>query len=276
MVAAAAAAAEQQEKIRWYELEEDDGVDLDFLHPLRGGIGPDDIGIRKVMDYRFDDEGKKIKFTATTGVRKLSRGAIQRPSWSKFDGAMKEDASSRFITMGSPEAIHLECAHTPGSKAEEPSASGSRLAMERKGDSALMVCGTCGKKDLATQNKSFVGRFPTADGPAEPSICQICMRPNDAMWRRNDEASVRVTNLPEDTRECDLINLFCPFGLIICADLAVDEKADSRSLFGIVEYGQREDAEEAISWLDGYKYDDRTLRVEWATPSPPICDCPAG
>uniref|UniRef100_A0A0A9E194 Pco079325 n=1 Tax=Arundo donax TaxID=35708 RepID=A0A0A9E194_ARUDO len=116
------------------------------------------------------------------------------------------------------------------------------------------------------QIETFVDRPPTTDGLAEPPICQICMRPVDVIRRRNAEASVRVTNLSMDTRECDLVDLFCPFGLINHAYLAVDEKADSSTRFGIVDYDQSVDAEKAISWLNGFPYDNLILQVEWATP----------
>jgi hypothetical protein len=44
-------------KIRWGELEEDDGGDLDFLLPPRVVIGPDENGFKKTIEYLFDDDG---------------------------------------------------------------------------------------------------------------------------------------------------------------------------------------------------------------------------
>ncbi|PPS02633.1 hypothetical protein GOBAR_AA18030 [Gossypium barbadense] len=46
-------------------LDEDDGEDLDFLLPPKQVIGPDENGIKKVIEYKFNDEGNKVKITMT-------------------------------------------------------------------------------------------------------------------------------------------------------------------------------------------------------------------
>ena len=112
------AAAAAQQKIRWGELEEDDGGDLDYLLPPSVVVGPDENGIKKVIVYKFDDDGNKVRVTTTTRVRKLararlSRSAIERRQWPKFGDALKEDAGSR-LTMVSTEEIILERPRAPG------------------------------------------------------------------------------------------------------------------------------------------------------------------
>ncbi|KXG23428.1 eukaryotic translation initiation factor 3 subunit G [Sorghum bicolor] len=111
------AAAAAQQKIRWGELEEDDGGDLDFLLPPWVMVGPDENGLKKVIEYRFDDDGNKVRVTTTTRVRKLaqpclSRSAIERRQWPKFGDALKEDAGSR-LTMVSTEEVLLERPRAP-------------------------------------------------------------------------------------------------------------------------------------------------------------------
>ena len=108
-----------QSKLRWGELEEDDGEDLDFLLPPRQVIGPDDNGIEKVIEYKFNDDGNKVKITTTTRIRKLakarlSKRAIERRSWAKFGDAVHEDVGSR-LTMVSTEEILIERPRAPGS-----------------------------------------------------------------------------------------------------------------------------------------------------------------
>lgn len=105
-------------KVRWGELEEDDGEDLDFLLPPIQVIGPDANGLKKVIEYKFNDEGHKVKITTTTRVRKLanarlSKRAIERRSWPKFGDAVHEDVGSR-LTMVSTEEIILERPRAPG------------------------------------------------------------------------------------------------------------------------------------------------------------------
>ena len=106
-------------KVRWGELDEDDGEeDLDFLLPPKQVIGPDENGVKKVIQYKFNDEGKKVKITTTTRVRKLakaqlSKRAVERRSWLKFGDAVHEDVGAR-LTMVSTEEILLERPRAPG------------------------------------------------------------------------------------------------------------------------------------------------------------------
>ena len=105
-------------KVRWGELDEDDGEDLDFLLPPKQVIGPDEHGIKKVIEYKFNDDGNKVKITTTTRVRKLakthlSKRAVERRSWPKFGDAVQEDVGAR-LTMVSTEEIVLERPRPPG------------------------------------------------------------------------------------------------------------------------------------------------------------------
>lgn len=176
-----------------------------------------------------------------------------------------------------------------GTKAEESKVAGDNLAQLGKAGAVLMVCRTCGKKgdhwtsrcpykDLAPQTDAFVDKPPASDttvaapGGGKAAYVPPSMRPGaerasgSDMRRRNDENSVRVTNLSEDTREPDLLELFRPFGAVTRVYVAIDQKTGMSRGFGFVNFVNREDAERAISKLNGYGYDSLILRVEWATP----------
>ncbi|KAI7732633.1 hypothetical protein M8C21_006725 [Ambrosia artemisiifolia] len=288
---------EPAHKPRWGEIdEEDDGSDYDFLLPPKQVIGPDEHGIKKVIEYKFNDEGNRVKITTTTRVRKLanarlSKRAIERRSWAKFGDAVHEDVGAR-LTMVSTEEIIFERPRAPGSKAEESNASGDPLAQMSKGGAVLMVCRTCGKKgdhwtskcpykDLAQPSETFVENpnpNPTdagASGPSKggayvpPTMRAGAARPAAGgadMRRRNDENSVRVNNLSEDTREPDLLELFRPFGTVSRVYVAMDQKTGMSRGFGFVNFVRREDGERAIAKLNGYGYDNLILSVEWAAP----------
>ncbi|CAN0923674.1 Eukaryotic translation initiation factor 3 subunit G [Linum grandiflorum] len=281
-------------KLRWGELE-DDGEDLDFLLPQKEVIGPDDNGIKRVIEYKFNEDGNKVKITTTTRVRKLakarlSRRAVERRSWAKFGDAVHEDVGAR-LTMVSTEEILLERPRAPGTKAEENKMGGDNLSQLGKAGAVLMLCRTCGKKgdhwtsrcpykDLSAPTESFIDKPPTSsDGaggaaaaPGKASYVPPSMRPGaersvgSDMRRRNDENSVRVTNLSEDTREQDLKELFLPFGHVTRTYVAIDQKTGVSRGFGFVNFANKEDAERAILKLNGYGYDNLILRVEWATP----------
>ncbi|XP_075493906.1 uncharacterized protein LOC142531596 [Primulina tabacum] len=282
-------AATRPSKIRWGELEEDDdGEDLDFFLPPKQLIGPDANGIKKLIEYKFDGDGNKVKITTTTRIRKLanarlSKHAVKRRSWSKFGDAVHVDVGSR-LTMVSTEEIVLERPRAPGTKPEE-----NKAPVDPLGQGVLMVCRTCGKKgdhwtsrcpykDLNQQSESFMDKPPlenlsTTTGPPKGTYVPPSMRPGvntertgTDTRRRNEENSVRVTNLSEDTREPDLLELFRPFGAVSRVYVAVDQKTGTSRGFGFVNFVSREDAERAINKLNGYGYDNLILRVEWAAP----------
>ncbi|XP_027109509.1 uncharacterized protein [Coffea arabica] len=282
--------ANQPSKLRWGELDEDDGEDLDFLLPPKQVIGPDDNGIKKLIEYKFNDEGNKIKITTTTRIRKLanarlSKRAVERHSWPKFGDAVHEDVGSH-LTMVSTEEIILERPRAPGTKQEEVKVVGDSGQIGKPG-AVLMVCRTCGKKgdhwtskcpykDLAPPSEGFVDKpaseattaaaNSTKGAYVPPSMRAGAERSGTEMRRRNEENSVRVTNLSEDTREPDLLELFRPFGPVSRVYVAVDQKTGISRGFGFVNFVNREDAERAINKLNGYGYDNLILRVEWAAP----------
>ena len=109
-----------QKKFQWCELvDEDNGKDLDFLLPPRQVIGPDERGVKKVVEYKFDDEGNEVKKTTTTRVQKLaktqlSKRAMERRAWPKFGDAVHDDVGAR-LTMVSTEDIFLERPRPHGS-----------------------------------------------------------------------------------------------------------------------------------------------------------------
>ncbi|KAJ4893356.1 eukaryotic translation initiation factor 3G1 [Raphanus sativus] len=279
-------------KFRWGEMDEDENDDLGFLLPPKQVIGPDENGLKTVIEYKFNDQGNKVKITTKSRVRKLAsarlnKRAVERRSWPKFGDAANEDASNHHLTMVSTEEIALERPRPPGTKAEE--SKGDSLSQLNNQSAVLMVCRICKKKgdhwtskcpykDLAEPTDVFVDKPPTRETSAssgKPAYVPPSMRQGadksasgSDMRRRNDENSVRVTNLSEDTREPDLMELFHPFGAVTRAYVAIDQKTGVSRGFGFVNFVSREDAQRAINKLNGYGYDNLILRVEWATPRP--------
>ncbi|GAU50280.1 hypothetical protein TSUD_349300 [Trifolium subterraneum] len=272
----------EQTKVMWGELEEDDGENLDFLLPPIHVIGPDENGIKKVIEHKFDDDGNQVKITTTTRTRKIanarvSKRAVERRSLPKFGDAVHEDVGSR-LTMVSTEEIVLERPKPIGSQKEVATA--DPLATT---GAVLMQCRNCGKKgdhwtarcpnpksDLSQPSEVFVDN----DKPATSNTGRYvppCMQPGAGKTgvsdrKRNDENSVRVTNLSEDTTEPDLHELFRPFGSISRVYVANDKITGMSRGFGFVNFVSREDAQRAINKLNGYGYDSLILKVEWATP----------
>ncbi|KAF2587429.1 hypothetical protein F2Q70_00037499 [Brassica cretica] len=290
-------------KFRWGEMDEDD--DLDFLLPPKQAIGPDENGLKTVIEYKFNDEGSKVKITTTSRVRKLAsarlnKRAIERRSWPKFGDAANEDAGGR-LTMVSTEEILMErprapCkvlffAHDLDHKRHFDLIGLVTFDLNLRTESDSLTChkkgdhwtSKCPYKDLAAPADVFTDKPPTgetftvsaAPGTGKAAYVPPSMRAGadrsaggSDKRRRNDENSVRVINLSEDTREPDLMELFHPFGAVTRVYVAIDQKTGVSRGFGFVNFVSREDAQRAINKLNGYGYDNLILRVEWATPRP--------
>jgi len=81
-----------------------------------------------------------------------------------------------------------------------------------------------------------------------------------------DQSTLRVTNLSEDTTEQDLSDLFRRFGHTSRIYLAKDRLTNRSRGFAFINYTSRESAQAAIDKLNGHGYDHLILQVEWAKP----------
>ena len=79
-----------------------------------------------------------------------------------------------------------------------------------------------------------------------------------------DEYTVRVTNLPEEATEDDLMQLFKPFGKVNRVFLAKDKTTQASRGFAFVNFQNKDDAQRAIWGVNDYGYNHLILKVEWA------------
>lgn len=73
-----------------------------------------------------------------------------------------------------------------------------------------------------------------------------------------------MTNLPEETQESDLRDLFTPFGTVTRVYLAKDKTNQTSKGFAFITYSEKKDAQKAIDCVSGYGYYHLILKVEWA------------
>ena len=85
--------------------------------------------------------------------------------------------------------------------------------------------------------------------------------------KRDEQPTLRVTNLSEDATEADVSELFKRFGHISRVFLARDRETGFCKGFAFVSFTMREDAQRAQEAIDGRGYDNLILRVEWAKSS---------
>lgn len=84
---------------------------------------------------------------------------------------------------------------------------------------------------------------------------------------KKNSFQVVVGNLPYETRNPDLLQLFQSFGHVISADVAVDQDSGCSARFGFVNFATREAAQSAIERVNGIDYHNFVLRVEWSSPT---------
>ena len=79
-----------------------------------------------------------------------------------------------------------------------------------------------------------------------------------------DDFTVRVSNLPEEATETDLMELFKPFGKVNRVFLAKDKNKQISRGFAFVTFLNKDDAQRAIWGVNDYGYNHLILKVEWA------------
>ena len=76
-------------------------------------------------------------------------------------------------------------------------------------------------------------------------------------------------NLSYNVSSSDLEQLFSQFGTVVSAQVIADRESGRSKGFGFVEMGSDEEAQSAISALDGTEQDGRALKVNEAKPREP-------
>ena len=268
--------------------------------PPKQVFGPDKDGIKTIVEYKVE-QGQKVKVTKKVRVSKkqvsTSRGVFERRNLAKFGEAVGLNAEQERTTMSMTEDIYLERVKTSkdNTRKDENFDQLQALATTK---ALLRMSGISGKPDgpaFGAETKAYKVPMSVRRGPGElppgeggpsalgkpgsgqyvpPSLRAGASSVGETMRTRRDENSVRVTNLSEDTKEQDLVELFGPFGAISRIYIAYDRETRESRGFAFINFVRREEAQRAINKLDGYGYDNLILRVEWAAPREPRPDQP--
>eukprot|EP00795_Rhopilema_esculentum_P010748 gene10748-19535_t len=261
------------------------------MPPLNEFIEDD---IKTIIEYKRNDEGKKVKITRVYKLenRKVPKSIAKRKMLKKFGEASRDnphgpDPSTTYVA----EDVFLKFVFNKeeaSNQDDDPlkKLQGQKIVKCRvcKGDHWTTKCpykdslSSLQQKeesDKAATQKDPARQAPVASAPGgQPSkYVPPSLRGGDGapkrgetmQGRRTDEAAtVRVTNLSEDTLESDLQELFRPFGQISRIYLAKDKITNQSKGFAFISYLRRDDAARAIKALQGYGYDHLILNVEWA------------
>ena len=272
-------------KNRWGDLLEDE----EPLPPTTQS-GPDAKGIITKVEYFRNDKGDLMKRTIKSRVVKVEKkmykaASERRANWHKFGDAAVERPTDA-ITSRAPEDVPFERLKSKKQSKEEKQKEDFQVANAGDNKSAAMYLRELlHKKRMERQllaakglleveappdeSQGEGGSLPSAGskgGYVPPSLRNRGNAEGDAMQKRRDENSVRVTNLSEDVVEQDLSDLFGRFGHVQRIFIAKDRETGESRGFAFVNFVRREDAQKAIDTLDGFGYANLILSVSWATP----------
>lgn len=259
-----------------------------------------DDNVITIVDEHANDEGKKVKITRkikkTLIKEYVNKSVAGRKKWQKFGEAKGNSPGPDLSTTTIGEQIFLKLSTTGKHGAESPEEvdankkkqmllSKKILCRVCRGDHFTLKCPY---KDTIKPIQDFASDLQDASKKilpvtepltTEPSSSDKYVPPNirsgaskstgssDSMRERRDDASIRVTNLSEDTTEGDIQDLFRKFGSISRIYLARDRETNVCKGFAFVSFNSREDASRALNAINGYGYDNLILRVEWARSS---------
>ncbi|CAG8497045.1 1897_t:CDS:2 [Racocetra fulgida] len=242
----------------------------------------DENGIKTVVEYKTNDDGKKVK------------------KWSKFGEERGKKVGPDLSTTSIGEQVFLKLS-TNGKHADKDEDLGASKKKHKqilcrlcKGDHFTTKCpykDTLPPLDEISNtipdaskesetfaellNYLFCSSAPAAE-PTQPDAtgggkyippslrAGATKGSSDTFKERKDDATIRVTNLSEDTTEGDIHDLFRRFGGISRVYLARDRETNVCKGFAFVSFQMREDAAKALQAINGYGYDNLILRVEWA------------
>ncbi|CAM4343466.1 unnamed protein product [Leuciscus chuanchicus] len=284
-------------KPSWADQVEEEGDEGSLPSPKETVKG----NIKTATEYKIDEDGQKVKIIRTFKIetRKASKAVARRKNWKKFGNSEFDQPGPNVATTTVSDDVFMTFISSKEDlnaqdQDEDPmnKLKGQKIVSCRicKGDHWTTRCpykDTLGpmQKELAEQLGLSTGEKEKAAGtepePAQPvqsktgkyvppSLRDGGTRRGESMQpnrRADDNATIRVTNLSEDTRETDLQELFRPFGSISRIYLAKDKNTGQSKGFAFISFHRREDAARAIAGVSGFGYDHLILNVEWAKPS---------
>ncbi|CEG69608.1 Putative Eukaryotic translation initiation factor 3 subunit G [Rhizopus microsporus] len=280
-------------KASWADEYEDDE------ESFQPQIYTDDDGNKVIIEYRDNEDGKKVKVTrkirSKLVTEHVNKAVAQRKKWTKFGEEEGRKPGPDLSTTTIGENIPLKLKSTVGKNVEavaEEEAKSKIQAQAKTKNIACRICkgehftSKCPYKDTMQPLDEIASTIEAvkldttvdairseASSPAPSKYTPPHLRNKGPTTgetmreKRDDSATLRVTNLSEDVTDSDIYDLFNRFGNIARVYLARDRETNLCKGFAFVSFGNREDAERAQQAINGYGYDNLILRVEFARSS---------
>ncbi|KAI9490936.1 eukaryotic translation initiation factor 3 subunit G-domain-containing protein [Zychaea mexicana] len=291
-------ASVQPSKHSWAdEIEEEE----DAFQPK---VFTDENGIKTIVEFRENEDGKTVKVTrkirSKLVTENVNKSVAARKKWVKFGEEEGNKPGPDLSTTTIGENIPLKLGSTAGKSVDTVAAEEAQEKLQRQSKAKNIMCRIC-------KGEHFTSKCPykdtlqpldeiansienakneradtpdsaaaAADGPGGGSkyIAPHLRKgagagAGESMrdTKRDDSATLRVTNLSEDVTDNDIYDLFYRFGQIARVYLARDRETGLCKGFAFVSFTDKMDAERAQQAINGYGYDNLILRVEFARSS---------
>jgi len=240
--------------------------------------------VKKIISYEERDE-KVVKVTRFYKLTKLkvSKAVAERKKWKKFGHCAQDPPGINPSHSMVGDAVYLTLATKKDQQEKKEEDVAEKMAKLKSSGQGMVVCRICKGPhwtkqcpykdtlgvalDVQQEEASQVKPPTRAPGAyVPPSIRKG--EPQDQQTRQRDEnPTIRVSNLAEETSEKDLQDLFKPFGPVSRIYLAKDKNTGISKGFAYITYNRRDSAESALQTLHRYRYGHLILQVEWAKPS---------
>lgn len=240
-------------------------------------------GDKKVVtEYKINDKGQKVKVIRTFRIvrRKTSKSVAKRKVWKKFGLSENDQSGPVKATTIISETVNFTFVNSRDeeiNEQEDPMISKFKNQLQY-----FLFFNNFTKKDNKDREDAADKKddSPDAPGAGDSGTASKYVPPSQrvgatgrgaamptARGSRDEQATIRVTNLSEETKEQDLQDLFRPCGPIQRIFLAKDKHTQQSKGFAFINFYKREDAAKAIKSISGFGYDHLILNVEWAKPS---------
>ncbi|KAH7105235.1 translation initiation factor 3, RNA-binding subunit [Auriculariales sp. MPI-PUGE-AT-0066] len=254
----------------------------------------DENGVRTVVEYFINEQGKKVKVTRKTKrvLQKMvvNHSVAERKQWVKFGAERGSKPGPDSATTAVGEAVTLKL--TAGNKSTEPEPESVEQQLKAKAASKI-TCRICQGEHYTAKcpYKDSLGNLAGTDSPAEPDLGVEPAAPSssiggkyvppsmrsgagrgagESMFRsgqnRDDLPTLRVTNVSEDTSDNDLRDLFSRFGRVARVYIGRDRETGVGKGYAFVSFEERAVAERAMQKVHGMGYDNLILSVQWSQP----------
>lgn len=234
--------------------------------------------IKTVTEFKFDDEGKKVKITKTYQIvrNEVTKGVLKRRQWRPFGKDQSEDEKRE--ATNTDEEIFMQFINQKDAETTED----DPWAKALEANKSLFKCRNCSGNHATAQcplpmksedalNDVMPSRLITTTEKYVPRPQLMEERGKTgtsmSMRLREDLNTIRVTNLPGEMQDSDIKDLFGGIGRITRIFLARDKYTGTSRGYAFVSFENHELAKKAVAALNGFGYANLILKVELARPS---------